>query len=108
MYKLPTGGGVGDSMPASPYTRMIDPRAGHVNALHDLLEEEKRQQQAKQEGDVERSSGTLLSDHDFEKLKADVVNDPSKFVSRFSAFIFILHFTWYQRVNLVKFNRLFV
>lgn len=81
--KLTIGGipdAVGDMSSANPYMRMMDPRGSTPHPLHDLLEQEKRQQQlSKEHGEVDgRSATALLSDQDFEKLRADVVNDPCK------------------------------
>lgn len=59
-------------MPASP--AMPRQQLG-VNPLQDLLDEEKRKQQ--NDGSSQRHSQSLMSDIDFEKLKADVVNDHS-------------------------------
>ncbi|XP_067951702.1 histone-lysine N-methyltransferase 2C-like isoform X2 [Watersipora subatra] len=56
---------------------MIDPRVVSAHPLHELLEEEKRQQAKQDEEGDGRPSGTLLSDQEFDKLQADVVNDPS-------------------------------
>lgn len=59
----------------SSFNRMMDTRGS--NPLQDLLDEEKRLQQSKLDGDAgNRATTSLLSDQDFEKLKADVVNDP--------------------------------
>lgn len=45
------------------------------NPLHDLLEEEKRIQMSKGELMGRKQDGSLLTDMEFEKLRADVVSD---------------------------------